>query len=138
MGSLSRNYSIASCHQAMRKMGVEAIVDFTIKSGFPNELIEHVAQSSLLRDQDRWVCRLPVAEMRQDPPPTVDIMTIKRFPTEPILSEENPGEHSGESLEENCDQESSELVQEDIPSELDAMLLYGEGHANGGLEGLIE
>jgi hypothetical protein len=132
-----RSVSIASALLAMRKLGVDTVIDFSVKCRLPDFMLEHTMQASLLIGQDRWILHLPPVQAREGTVPILDEMTvIRQTETEPVLGPEDSDEHISESLPETCDPEDFEPEEDLLHVESILRQKYVEGRENGGLEDL--
>ena len=105
MKSQDRLMSIASGFGAMRKFGADLVIDFVIKVGAPNDMVEQLIQAACLHAQDKWVLGLPVFEVHTDPPKVFDDMITIRSVIEPVVTPPDQDEHISSLLPENCAQE---------------------------------
>jgi len=129
-----RAASIAQAIIAMRKLGVNQVIDFSVKCGLPDALLGHTAVAAGLMARDKWILSLPVVQAREGALVILDEMTVIRSEREPVLGTEDPSEHTVESLPENCDQEDFEPEIDLLLAEQVVRQTYGEDHGNGDLE----
>jgi hypothetical protein len=133
----ARTASISQVLIAMRKLGVDQIIEFSVKVGLPNVLLGHTAIAAGLMGQDKWILSLPVVIAKEGTPPILDEMTvIRQTEREPIVVPEGQDEHISESLPEICDQEELEPEIDLCLAEQVVRQTYAEDRENGGLEDL--
>ncbi len=131
-----RAASIAQAIIAMRKLGVNQVIDFSVKCGLPNTLLGHTAVAAGLMVQDKWILSLPVVQAREGALVIMDEMTVIRSEREPVLEPEDPGGSISESLPEICDQEDFEPEIDLCLAEQVVRQTYGEDRGSGGPEDL--
>ena len=132
----ARAASIASALIAMRRLGVDAVIDFSIKCRLPDFLLEHTMQASLLMGQDKFTLSFPIVQAKEGSPVILDHMTTIRSAPVPVVEIEDQGEHISESLPESCDQEDFEPEIDSLLAEQVVRQTYGEGRGNGDFEDL--
>ena len=99
----ARAASIASALIAMRRLGVDAVIDFSIKCRLPDFLLEHTMQASLLMGQDRFVLRLPIVQAKEGSPIIMDHMTVIRTDPMPVVGPDELGDDIPEALSNECE-----------------------------------
>jgi hypothetical protein len=123
----ARAASIAQALLAMRRLGIDFVIDFSVKCGVPDFMLEHTMQASLLMGQDKFTLSLPVVLAKEGSLPILDHKTTIRTDPIPVVEPEGLDEHTVESLPESCE--------EDFDPEIDLVLAeqvmrktYEEGH----------
>jgi hypothetical protein len=101
----ARTASISQALIAMRKLGVDQIIEFSVKVGLPNVLLGHTAIAAGLMGQDKWILSLPVVIAKEGTPPILDEMTvIRQTEREPIVAEDR-SEPAIEPLPNECEED---------------------------------
>lgn len=126
-----RAASIAAALVAMRRLGVNQIIDFTIKERLPIVLLEHIAQAAMLMDQDRFILSLPIVKAKEGTLVIMDEMTVIRSEPTSVVEIEDQDGSTAESLPESCDQEEIEPEIDLLLAEQVVRQTYGEDHGNG-------